>query len=187
VLGVLPTKAGSIEISGADPFSAIKLWPGEISYVPQEPYISDSTLIENIAMGFPPKEINIERVNTCIELASLSGVVKELDGGLNFQVGERGSKLSGGQRQRLAIARALYTNPSLVILDEATSALDEATEEEITKAIERLKGIVTLVVISHRLSVVKNLDSVIVLESGKILEHAPFSQLNSTRKGITQK
>ena len=122
ILGVLSPDEGSIEISGISPLDAIRKWPGAISYVPQDVMISNGTIRENVALGYPLEVTTDQRVYAALEIADLVGFVKSLPNGLDTQVGERGTKISGGQRQRLGIARAMFTNPSLLVLDEATSS-----------------------------------------------------------------
>lgn len=179
VLGVLPPSAGRIEISGIVPNDAIKLWPGKISYVPQDVYISNSTIRRNVALGIDESKIDDSKVELALAKAKLDDFVNESQEGLNLEVGERGSKLSGGQRQRLGIARALYSNPELLVLDEATSALDGETEAEITATLLGLKGEITLVVIAHRLSTIKEADQVIYLHNGEVTARGTFSEVSA--------
>jgi ABC-type multidrug transport system fused ATPase/permease subunit len=114
-----------------------------------------------------------------LETAQLSDFVKSLDFQEDSSVGDRGSKLSGGQRQRLGIARALYSKPKLLVLDEATSALDGETEDNISTAINRLRGNVTIIVIAHRLSTIREADQVVYLESGRILASGTITEVRS--------
>lgn len=177
ILGVLPPSGGSVEISGKSPKDAILSWPGKIAYVPQDIYISNSTIRRNVALGIDESEIDDSKVLAALEKAKLSDFTMESENGLNLEVGERGSKLSGGQRQRLGIARALYSNPELLVLDEATSALDGETEAEITSTLLGLRGEVTLVVIAHRLSTIKEADHVIYLHNGAISARGTFQEV----------
>jgi len=179
VLGVLPPSTGQIEISGIVPNEAIKLWPGKISYVPQDVYISNSTIRRNVALGIDASRIDDSKVERALAKAKLDDFVNESPEGLNLEVGERGSKLSGGQRQRLGIARALYSDPELLVLDEATSALDGETEAEITATLLGLKGEITLVVIAHRLSTIKEADQVIYLHNGEVTARGTFSEVSA--------
>jgi ABC-type multidrug transport system fused ATPase/permease subunit len=177
LLGVLKPDHGEVRISGVSASEAISKWPGAISYVPQDVLIVDGTIRHNVALGFPPFSIESDRVLSAIEDAALGDFVKSLPNGLDTQVGEGGAKLSGGQRQRLGIARALYTNPKLLVLDEATSALDGETELLVTDSIQKLKGRVTVVLIAHRLSTVRNADIVIYMQSGQVQAVGSFAEV----------
>jgi ABC-type multidrug transport system fused ATPase/permease subunit len=177
ILGILIPTEGSILISGLVPIEAIDKWPGAISYVPQETYISNGTVRENLALGYPAdvaENSNLERV---LKLTSLWDFVSELPDGLDTHLGQNGMRLSGGQRQRLGIARALLTNPSILILDEATSSLDGQLEAEITNAIGNLRGQVTLIVIAHRLSTVRDADQILYLDNGNLVCSGTFPEV----------
>ena len=176
-LGVLQPASGVVSISGLRPLDAISRWPGAISYVPQNVSLVEGTIRQNICMGFPEGHISDEQVLMAIDGASLRGFISNAPAGLDTEVGEIGSKLSGGERQRIGIARALLTNPKLLILDEATSALDGETEAEIAESIQSIKGEVTVVMIAHRLSTVRNADIVLYLEKGKVLSLGTFDQV----------
>jgi ABC-type multidrug transport system fused ATPase/permease subunit len=177
ILGVLHPQRGKILISGFDPATAVAEWPGAISYVPQETYIADATIAENVALGFPSENIDRSQVMENLKLAQLWDFVQSLELGIEARVGERGTQLSGGQRQRLGIARALYTKPKLLILDEATSSLDAETEQAISTSIQSLKGEVTLIVIAHRLSTIKEADLIHYVEKGEIKGSGTFEEL----------
>jgi ABC-type multidrug transport system fused ATPase/permease subunit len=179
ILGVLTPTAGNVRISQLEPLDCVSKWPGAISYVPQNVQIVNGTILENVTLGLSEQEIEIDRVLLAIEQANLGDYINGLPEGVETHVGERGSRLSGGQKQRLGIARALYTNPKLLVLDEATSAMDAGTESLVSEAISRLKGKTTLVVIAHRLSTVKEADLVIYIESGTILSSGTFDQVRS--------
>jgi ABC-type multidrug transport system fused ATPase/permease subunit len=179
LLGVLEPQEGFAEISGLPPIQAIMKWPGAISYVPQDVYISKGSIRENVALGYPVELATNALVNSALEIAHLDSFVRTLPDGLDTQVGERGTKISGGQRQRLGIARAMFTKPSMLVLDEATSALDGETEANISEAIQGLKGSVTVVMIAHRLSTVRNADLVVYMESGKILATGTFEEVRN--------
>lgn len=174
MLGLIEPDAGTIQISGVAPREAINTWPGAISYVPQNITIINGTVSENIALGFPQKSIRIEEIRNALKVAQLWDFVESLPNGINSVVGERGSRLSGGQRQRLGIARALYTNPQLLVFDEATSSLDGSTELEFSKAIAELKGKKTVILIAHRLTTVRAADQVVYLEKGRIIASGNF-------------
>ncbi len=177
ILGIHTSDSNSITISGVKPEHAVSIWPGKIAYVPQDTVVIQGTIKQNVALGFDLEEINDENVKNAISIAQLDEFVSSLPDGLNTQVGEKGARLSGGQRQRLGIARALYTNPKLLILDEATSSLDGETELAISTALHNLGNDVTVIVIAHRLSTVRSASQVIYLEDGKILAHGTFEEV----------
>lgn len=179
ILGVLQPTSGSVQISGLSPLQAIISWPGAISYVPQDTLIISGSIRENVGLGFSNLESFDELIWESLALAQLEDFVLNLPGGLSAQVGERGTQLSGGQRQRLGIARALFTRPKLIVFDEATSSLDVATEFEVSQAINALRSRVTIVLIAHRLSTIRKADSIIYLDSGKVLACGDFNHLRS--------
>jgi len=177
ILGVLVAQEGVLEISGCSPFEAIQKWPGSISYVPQDVEIVSGTIRENVGLGYEFETATDERVWRALEIAQLKATVQKMDGQLDAEVGERGSKLSGGQRQRLGVARAMFTSPKLLVLDEATSALDGQTELDMSSAIEELAGKVTVLVVAHRLSTVRNVEKVIYMDGGKIMAVGSFAEV----------
>jgi ATP-binding cassette, subfamily B, bacterial PglK len=177
LLGVLAIDSGEIHISGRAPLAAIAAWPGAMAYVPQDIMISNGTIRENVALGFPIETASEELIWEALEISQLTGVVRSMPEGLDTRVGERGMKLSGGQRQRLGIARAMFTNPKLIVLDEATSSLDGQTEADISDAIANLQGSVTVIMIAHRLSTVRNADQVIYMDKGRIIAQGTFEEV----------
>jgi ABC-type multidrug transport system fused ATPase/permease subunit len=179
ILGVLSPDKGAIEISGISPLDAIRRWPGAISYVPQDVMISNGTIRENVSLSYPLEVATDQRVYAALEIADLVGFVKSLPNGLDTQVGERGTKISGGQRQRLGIARAMFTNPSLLVLDEATSSLDGETEVKVSDAIKNLGKATTVILIAHRLSTVKDVDIVVYMADGMINATGKFEEVRS--------
>ena len=179
LLGVLNPDSGSIKISGVTPLVAIAKWAGAMAYVPQDVVISNSSIRENIALGFPPSMGTGQLINKALDIAHLRDFAYGLEDGIDTQVGERGTKISGGQRQRLGIARAMFTNPKLLVLDEATSSLDGLTEVAISEAVLGLKGSVTVIMIAHRLSTVRNADLVVYMESGKIVTTGTFEEVRN--------
>jgi ABC-type multidrug transport system fused ATPase/permease subunit len=174
ILGVLSPQQGNVTISNRPPLVAIAKWSGALSYVPQDVSISNGTIQENVALGYPEISINESDIWRSIELAQLKDFVSELPQGLSTMTGEHGSRMSGGQRQRLGIARALFTNPKLLVLDEATSALDGQTEQAISESIATFKGKVTVLMIAHRLSTARNADLVIYMSGGKVISQGSF-------------
>ena len=180
LLGVLHPSKGSVKISNLDPSDAIQKWPGAMAYVPQDVKLINGTFRENICMGFSVEYASDEVCFRALEVAQLDGFVTSLPLGLETHIGERGMKLSGGQRQRLGIARAMFTNPKLLVLDEATSALDAQTEFAVAGGINSLSGSVTVITIAHRLSTVRNSDQVIYMNSGEILASGSFEYVRSS-------
>ena len=177
ILGVIDPDHGNVRISHCPPGDTIVFWPGKIGYVPQSVSLSNNTIRENVALGCYKTEIDDEQVWEALKKAHLSDFVRHVEGGLSAAIGERGMRLSGGQRQRLGLARALYTDPKLLILDEATSALDSETEHAISEALNALSGSITLVTIAHRLATVRRADAVIYLEDGKLLATGSFENV----------
>jgi ABC-type bacteriocin/lantibiotic exporter with double-glycine peptidase domain len=150
LLGVLVPDFGTVEISGLSPLNAVAKWPGAVAYVPQDVLITQGTIRENVAMGFPASGYTDELIWDALNVAKLEEFVRTLPGGLDSPVGDRGVKISGGQRQRLGIARAMFTKPKLLVLDEATSSLDGQTEADVSEAIRAMHGKVTVIMIAHR-------------------------------------
>ena len=179
VLGLLAPSSGSITISGLTPVDAIKKWPGSIGYVPQDVFIENSTIKENICLGFNPELVPDDLVWQALDLADLSEFVKGLEGQLSYRISDAGKNLSGGQRQRLGIARALLTKPKIVIFDEATSALDAETENRVSESILKLTGECTVIFIAHRLSVVRSADMIYYIDKGRIVNQGTFEELRS--------
>lgn len=177
ILGILVPERGSIRISGIEPLEAIIKWPGAMSYVPQNVFISNSTIRENVSFGFDPLLISDEQVWEALELAELSEFVAAQKEKLGFPVGENGNNLSGGQKQRLGIARGLISKPRILILDEATSSLDSETENLISETIQRISGRCTVITIAHRLSTVRHANSLYYLEDGEIKGEGTFEEL----------
>jgi ABC-type multidrug transport system fused ATPase/permease subunit len=177
ILGVLPPASGRVLISSLEPMAALSKWPGAVAYVPQDVVIAQGSIRQNVALGYPPEEATDERVLRALRMASLEDFSLNLPSGLDTSVGERGAKISGGQRQRLGIARALFTNPHLLILDEATSSLDGETEASVSDAIQNLEGFITVVLIAHRLSTVRNADMIVYMDKGRIVKTGSFQEV----------
>lgn len=177
LLGVLSPDQGSVLISGLPPLLATAKWPGAISYVPQTIVIAAGTIRENVALGYPSGLVTDELIMNALKIANLDKLVAKLPNGLDTQVGEHGAQLSGGQRQRLGIARAMLTNPQLLVLDEATNSLDGESEAVVSDSIQELHGSITLLVIAHRLSTIRNADIVVYLSEGKINAIGTFEEV----------
>jgi ATP-binding cassette subfamily B protein len=178
ILGLLSPQEGRILADGV-PLEGERLrqWQAAVAHVPQHIFLSDATLLENIAFGIPPDEIDFPKVQQAARLAQIEGFIEDLPEKYHTSVGERGIRLSGGQRQRIGIARALYKNASVIVFDEATSALDQATEKEVMAAIEGLNGKMTVVLIAHRLSTVKHADTIVELGNGRVKKNYVYSEL----------
>ena len=142
-------------------------WQSRVAHVPQAIFLSDCSISENIAFGAHPNDIDHDYVRKCAKIAQISSTIDGLPDGYETMVGERGVRLSGGQRQRIGIARALYKRADIIIFDEATNALDTATENEVMEALENLPGNITVIMVAHRLSTLKNCSKVIDL-SGSV-------------------
>jgi ABC-type multidrug transport system fused ATPase/permease subunit len=168
MIGALRTEPGSIKISGMSPLEAIENWPGAIGYVPQDVVTLNATIKENVIFGYSADEVPEVLINHALRKAHLFDHVLGLENGVNSYVGDKGTKLSGGQRQRLGIARALVSQPKLLILDEATSSLDGKSEADISDSINEFRGEVTTIVIAHRLSTIRTADKVIYMNKGSI-------------------
>jgi ABC-type multidrug transport system fused ATPase/permease subunit len=177
ILGVHIPQKGEILISQKQVNFVVSEWPGIIGYVPQSIGVIAGSVRENLSLGFEATDFTDRDYWRVLEIAHLDEFIQTLPGGLDFNIGEFGSKFSGGQRQRLGIARALLTQPKILVLDEATSALDSETELAISQSIFELKGDVTTLVIAHRLSTIASADRVIYLDAGKIRAMGTFDEL----------
>lgn len=156
----------------------IDAWRGHIGYIPQRVSLLDCTVAENIAFGVQSKNIDMERVREACKMARIHELIeRDLVDGYQTRLGDRGVRLSGGQAQRIAIARALYRQPSVLIMDEATAALDGITEYEITETLSTLTKKLTIILIAHRLNTVKYCDRIYLLDKGKIADAGTYSEL----------
>ncbi len=158
LLGLLIPQSGAIYMDGAKITDDPDKWASTIGYVPQSINLASTSIRKNIAFGERESDIDVDLVYKVLERAELREYIDSLPRGIDTMVGDRGVRLSGGQRQRIAIARALYHRPEILVLDEATSALDNDTESAIMSAIDSLQGQVTLIIIAHRLTTVRNCD-----------------------------
>lgn len=164
LLGLYKPQEGTVEMDGIDIFTYPAMWSTMIGYVPQSTYLFDDNVRRNVAFGDAVPDD--DKIWDALGKASLKEFVISLPDGLDTRVGERGIMLSGGQRQRVAIARALYSEPQILVLDEATSALDTETETAVMEAIESLQGMITMVIIAHRLTTLKKCDRIYKIEDG---------------------
>jgi len=180
LLGLLTPAEGSVTVDGKNIETNLSAWQRNIGYIPQSIYLADENLRCNIAFGLPEDEIDEGLIENAVELAQLKHLVNQLPEGLDTMVGENGVRLSGGQRQRIGIARALYHNPQVLVMDEATSALDNITEREISSALDALKGDRTIIMIAHRLTTVKNCDTLYLMEEGQITNSGTYEELLKT-------
>ena len=174
MMGLLDPTHGTLEVDeNVITSSNRRAWQSRIAHVPQSIYLSDSTIEENIAFGIPVEEIDSSLVRRAAISANIDSVVNEWPLKYKTILGERGIRLSGGQRQRIGIARALYKQADVLFLDEATSSVDSTTESSIMKAIEKLGNDVTLIIIAHRITTLKNCSRILELSNeGKIYEKA---------------
>ena len=163
---MLEPQKGTLEIDGkVVNKNNIRAWQRSIGYVPQQIYLADDTIAANIAFGIEHKNIDQRAVERAAKIANLHEfVMTELPEKYQTTIGERGIRLSGGQRQRIGIARALYNNPQILVLDEATSSLDNLTEKAVMEAVHNLENDITIIIIAHRLSTVKECDTIFLLD-----------------------
>ncbi|MGE0445119.1 MAG: ABC transporter ATP-binding protein [Vicinamibacterales bacterium] len=168
IVGLLEPVQGDVFVDG-EPVRDLATWRRRIGYVPQQVYLLDDSVRRNVAFGLPDADIDDERVWAALRSAQLERLVRGERGGLEVTVGERGVRFSGGERQRLGIARALYHDPDVLVLDEITASLDVETEQEVTRAIRSLKGMKTLIIITHRLSTIEHCDMVYELAEGRLV------------------
>ena len=180
LLGLIPPDQGHVCISGIPSVEAIRSWPGLISYVPQEISISDSTIRDNITRGYDSENFSEADLRETLAATGLDTYINSLADGLDSLVGEGGAKLSGGQRQRLGLARALISQPKLLVLDEATSSLDQESEAYIRSTLDNLRGRTTVVIIAHRMVTVKNADLVIYLDKGRIIASGKYDDIEDS-------
>jgi ATP-binding cassette subfamily C protein len=184
VLGLLTPTSGKVVLGDQDAWQLIRNQPGIFGYVPQKPGMVSGTISENIALGIDSKDVNKELLDNAISLAHLKDLVQSLPNGVETNLGKRKDELSGGQLQRIGLARALYAQPKLLIMDEATSALDAESEDEINKALDEMRGQVTVILIAHRLNTVQRSDIVFLIEEGKVTASGTFPELLKTNDRV---
>jgi len=182
IIGFHRPSAGRILLDGRD-MNAMDLrsYRRQLSVVGQETILFEGTLRENIIYG--TQDVTEAQLQAAIEAANAAAFIQELPQGLETEIGERGARLSGGQKQRIAIARALLRDPRVLILDEATSALDAGSEASVQQALDRLMKGRTTFIVAHRLSTLRNVDRVLVLEQGRIVESGPPAELTAKPGG----
>ena len=170
ILGLLQPPKGTVEMDGIDVYTIPVQWAHIVGYVPQSIFLMDDTVRNNIAFGLPADTIDDQYIWDALEKAQLKEFVEKLPYGLDTIVGERGVKFSGGQRQRVAIARALYNKPEILVLDEATAALDNETETAVMESIDALQGQITMIIVAHRLTTIRNCDRIYEIRDGVAVE-----------------
>ena len=157
-----------------DTFANLPAWQAQLAVVPQDVYLLDETLRANIAFD---EDVDVDRLADTLQRAQLADLVASLPHGLDTMVGDRGVRLSGGQRQRIGIARALYRQPRVLFLDEATSALDNETERRLSETIAALHGTMTIVIVAHRLSTVRDCDQLLFMNAGRVVSRGTFDEV----------
>ena len=157
---------------------------GRVSYVPQRPGLVSGSILDNVALAINSEDVNREQALGALKLANLGELIENLPQGLDTHLGKLQDGLSGGQMQRLGLARALYTKPGLLIMDEATSALDAESESEIQKALNNMRGKVTVVLIAHRLNTIQHADKVVLIEGGQVKDSGTFKELVSRNPSV---
>ena len=170
LMGLLTLKSGKILVDGIKlSDSNIALWRKKISHVPQSIFLTDTSIARNISLGIPDAEVDLDKVIEAARGAQIHDVISSWPSGYETIVGERGIKISGGELQRIALARALYKDPEILVLDEATSALDEETEKKVMNYIYNLKRSMTIIIIAHRTSTLDHCSDIIELSNGQII------------------
>ena len=171
ILGIINPTQGNIYCDDINIFKNLNSWRKSVGYVSQFPYLLDASIKSNIAIGISEDKISEEHILKCLEIANLKNFVLNLNNGLNTSIGERGAQLSGGQIQRLAIARALYKNPKILVLDEATASVDSKTQSKILEDLNKFKKIITLISISHNKDALIYCDKIYQLKDTKLILH----------------
>jgi len=177
ILGLLEPTSGALCIDDTPMLDAMASWQSRVGYVPQHVAIFDSSVAHNVALTWRDELIDVDRVRRALERAQLLDVIEARPEGIWGHVGEGGISLSGGQRQRLGIARALYSEPLVLVMDEATSALDTSTEAAVTDAVKALAGDVTTIVVAHRLATIRHSDQVCFMKDGRIAARGTFDEV----------
>lgn len=176
LLGLHHPSSGDVEISGINAIDAVERWPGAVAYVPQEIQLVSGLISDNILLGFTKSKANLDSVLKAMKMAELNEYL-ENNTIMEVNIGDEGGKLSGGQRQRIGIARALLTNPKILVLDEATSSLDAQTENNVTSTINKIRQDSLVVIVAHRLATVRRADLVIYMQDGEVKAQGSFEQV----------
>jgi len=179
-MGLLEPTEGALKVDGVTISRANKsAWQSRIAHVPQSIFLSDTSVAQNIAFGINHDDINYERVKSAAKRAQIDAVIEALPEQYDTFIGERGIRLSGGQRQRIGIARALYKNADVIIFDEATSALDTKTEQEVMRSIQSLDKNITIFIVAHRTSTLKNCTHFVKVENNRIQLLTNFKKIEA--------
>jgi ABC-type multidrug transport system fused ATPase/permease subunit len=182
LMGLLEPSEGEIRIDGIPLVASNRAaWQANISHVPQSVFISEGSIEENIAFGIPPRNVDHLRVVEAARMARIHEFIESLPSGYATPGGERGIRLSGGQRQRIGIARALYRRCNVLVFDEATSALDNETEQSVMHAVSQLSKDLTIVLIAHRLTTLRDCDIIMEIEQGKVIRQGSYAELISSK------
>ena len=184
ILGLHKASKGVITSDGIDIQTNLFSWFDLLGYVPQDIYLSDDTILNNIAYGVKPELIDLKKVKEVIKLSQLEMFVNSLPDGYNSKVGDRGRRISAGQKQRIGIARALYKNSQILILDEATSSLDHETERDFIKTIVDINKYnkVTIILIAHKLNTIKICDKLYLIKNGKLIDKGNYEYIISNHQ-----
>jgi HlyD family secretion protein len=189
ILGILKPNSGLIKINDKkiDNDFDIQRWQKNISFVPQNLFLLETSIKNNIAFTLKDEDVDLDKLKKSCEMANLLDFINTLDNKYDTMVGEKGIKLSGGQQQRIGIARAIYNDTSILFLDEATSALDGVTEEKVINSIKKDNN-KTIFLISHNFSTIKNCDRIIYFEKGRIVASGSYDELlkNSDFKKLSE-
>jgi len=182
ILGLLDPEKGKVLVDGTDIINNKKSWQKNIGYIPQDTYLLDDSIKNNIVFGIDAEKIDYKLLSETIKIAQLEKFIELSKNKLDTIVGNRGIKISGGEKQRIGIARALYNNPKILIFDEATSALDIDNENKILEEVYDGLNDKTIIIISHRNNTVKYCDSIYVMEQGEVIDHGPYREIMDKHK-----
>src|SRR5690606_32810959 len=179
LLGLRAPTAGRIDVDGIPLSDVVHAWRSRIGYVPQRVTLFDGTIAQNVALTWDD-DYDRDKVVEVLEKAQLGSLIASREGGIDERIGERGMSLSGGQQQRLGIARALYSDPLVLVLDEATSSLDTKTEDDIVTALRALHAAATTAAVAPRITTIRDYDRICYLAQGRILGIGTFGELAAT-------